>query len=149
MKFRAMMLDVKGAFSQLMVAITPLLNGLIEAAAKFAQFLEAHPNILRFVASFLSPAFGVGGKKEAAPTIGTSIDRLPTSPWERMGLVVGSSNGTNYAQKTAENTRRTNELLQAILGSSGYLSNPTSGIPALTTPRSGATSLFAPGSAAP
>lgn len=37
--------------------------------------------------------------------------RLPTSAWEKMGLVIGSGVGVNYARDTAANTKRIAEIL--------------------------------------
>jgi len=58
-------------------------------------------------------SFFTGGVKEApAPTVSTQ--RLPGSPWERMGLVIGNAGGVNYSQQIAHNTRRSNLLLERI-----------------------------------
>lgn len=42
------------------------------------------------------------------------MKQLGASAWEKMGLVIGGGGGTNYAKDTANNTKRTNNLLETI-----------------------------------
>ena len=42
------------------------------------------------------------------------MKQLPVSQWERMGLVIGGGAGTNYAQHTATNTRKTYEAINNL-----------------------------------
>lgn len=49
-----------------------------------------------------------------APAPIAYMKQMKASQWERMGLVVGSGGGTDYARKTAENTQRTAAALQLL-----------------------------------
>ena len=50
-----------------------------------------------------------------APPVEAWSKRLPTSQWERMGMVMGAGVGGNPAQQTARNTKHAADLLQKIL----------------------------------
>jgi hypothetical protein len=57
------------------------------------------------------------GAQGGMPGMVPDIHRLPGSPWERMGLVIGlGGGGANYARDTAHNTKRTADLLSKISG---------------------------------
>lgn len=58
---------------------------------------------------------GRGSATEIAPGAQASSRRLETSPWERMGLVMGSGMGLNPARETARNTRQTVQLLKKLV----------------------------------
>jgi hypothetical protein len=42
------------------------------------------------------------------------MKQLGASAWEKMGLVIGGTGGTNYAQQTATNTKNTSNLLKEL-----------------------------------
>ena len=53
-----------------------------------------------------------------------SARRLETSPWEKMGLVLGNMGGQNYAAETAKNTRRLVALFESNNQNNGRNQNP-------------------------
>ena len=60
--------------------------------------------------------------KNLAPEPSAWSQRMPTSAWEKMGLVLGSA-GANYTQQTANNTKRIADLMSEFIGkftSPGY-----------------------------
>jgi hypothetical protein len=52
------------------------------------------------------------------PKTPVSIERMPSSAWERMGLIIGQTGGMNPAKTTATNTTKlvalTEKLIQCI-----------------------------------
>jgi len=56
----------------------------------------------------------LSGLVKGAPEPGSFAKRLPTSNWERMGLIVGPSMRSNFEQQTAQNTRQTSQKLDKI-----------------------------------
>ena len=64
-----------------------------------------------FMSGFLNQEmFG----KNKSPNIPPQMKQLGASAWEKMGLVIGGTGGTNYAQQTATNTKTTNNLLREL-----------------------------------
>jgi hypothetical protein len=51
---------------------------------------------------------------DVAPTPTSTSSRLPSSPWERMGLVLGTG-GADHARATAENTKRIANLTEKFV----------------------------------
>jgi len=58
-----------------------------------------------------------GKKASSTPFLGAQMKQLGASAWEKMGLVIGGTGGTNYAKDTAHNTKRTNNLLEKLANS--------------------------------
>jgi len=69
-----------------------------------------------------------GGDKGAAPGTEVATKRMPFSAWEKMGLVVGTGGGNNWAQQTAQATKKTAEntarLIELMTGKNGQLMIP-------------------------
>jgi hypothetical protein len=53
--------------------------------------------------------------KMGAPGVPVSINRLPSSSWEKMGLVLGQGGGNDYQKKTADATSKAVVILAKIL----------------------------------
>lgn len=62
----------------------------------------------------MSPKF-----KQQTPGTPVSINRLPASNWEKMGLVIGGAGGRDPARKTADNTTKMVGLLERLVGKGG------------------------------
>lgn len=54
-------------------------------------------------------------KKVNAPSPTAFMKQMPASQWEKMGLQIGGSGGTNYAMQTAKHTARATTVLEKIL----------------------------------
>lgn len=104
------------------------LNEVVKATASFAQSpagkLAMRWSALAAMLATRSVAFTVGGHLASigattgaapAPPVEAWSKRLPTSQWERMGMVMGAGVGGNPAQQTARNTKHAADLLQKIL----------------------------------
>lgn len=105
-------------FHQLATEIAPL-------AAVIGKMLRTQLlTAMTMAAMSLGPAMAAAfariaakaGFGDAAPTPEVSIKRMPFSAWEKMGLVVGTGGGNNYAQQTARNTRMTAEKMDKLIG---------------------------------
>jgi hypothetical protein len=55
------------------------------------------------------------GAHAQSPFSQASSRRLESSPWERMGLVIGNGPGTNYSKETARNTKEIVAVLKSVL----------------------------------
>ena len=66
----------------------------------------------------------LGAGSGGAPDPNSFIKQMPASSWEKMGLVIGGTGGTNYNQQTANNTKTANGLLKQI---SSHLANQMRG----------------------
>ena len=53
-----------------------------------------------------------------------NFGQLGASQWEKMGLIVGGSSGTNYAKQTADNTKKMATYLERMLGVDGAKDYP-------------------------
>ena len=119
--------DVAPAINILTVALDELVKmtirnseTIIAGAAKFGLTLAIQNNpVLRYAAAVIGSAIdkngGIGGagQMQAPPPV-AFMKQMKASQWERMGLVIGSGGGTNYGQKTAENTKATATLLASL-----------------------------------
>ncbi len=69
-----------------------------------------------------------GRALSSMPSAVTGMKQLPASTWERMGLVIGGTGGTNYAAKTANNTeeikKSMGKLVMAVLHPKQSGTNP-------------------------
>lgn len=54
---------------------------------------------------------------DKAPQVPTSLNRMPASTWEKMGLVIGSSGGQKHLMKIERNTKVTADALLKLVGS--------------------------------
>lgn len=64
----------------------------------------------------LKSAFGTTSSfSKGAPTPQAYMKQMPASSWERMGLNVGGGGGSNYAQKTEANTKKTSVVIEKLL----------------------------------
>ena len=55
-----------------------------------------------------------GGDLKNDPGVGANPNRLAGSTWEKMGLVVSGMHGTSAAEKTAQHTAMTVDILKKI-----------------------------------
>jgi hypothetical protein len=90
---------VIGALGGAVTAINPTLAVLIQQLGVQAELLDKAGNSAR-------------NKDLGEPS--AFIKQFPASSWERMGLVIGGGAGTNYAQQTAQHTKRSADLNQKI-----------------------------------
>lgn len=118
-ELRALMLDIKSLgmlmaneFSQSIRKVILVLRYAIEDAAKlvkFTTYLTGAGAISRIIAKMIP------GDMEKMPTPGAFSNRLPSSQFEKMGLVIGTGPGTNYPKETAQNTKRAANALEKLL----------------------------------
>lgn len=95
-------------FSPIMIKVINYINAMVKS---FELLYYAMEPFLKMVA-FTMP-FGGNGKPVPPPT--TSMNKLASSAWEKMGLVLGNG-GQNHAQATARNTYRMTVLMSQMLG---------------------------------
>lgn len=112
-QFKILDQDMKAAWATLANDAAPALmlfakaiDGIVKSITnpKFLEFLSkmAFGTIPTLVGKVISASDS--GK---APQVPTSLDRMPASTWEKMGLVIGSSGGQNHLMKIAANTKAT------------------------------------------
>ena len=125
--FSALGQDLKALGAELAYMLAPAINtslialrGVVLILAKIAEgfnFLfdtiyKGLAGIIELIpgAEVITKAFGDIFRPEP-PTPEASTKRLPASAWEKMGLVIGTGAGANYAKDTAANTKRIAEIL--------------------------------------
>ena len=104
------------AVNLLAMSLQWLLAGVQALFKAFFDYMMTIPRIFKgvlenlpFVGGTMKKAFaGLGG---GVDTPEASTKRLPASAWEKMGLVIGTGAGANYAKDTAANTKRIAEIL--------------------------------------
>ena len=108
--------SIAPAVNLLAMSLQWLLAGVQALFKAFFDYMMTIPRIFKgvlenlpFVGDTMKEAFaGLGG---GVDTPEASTKRLPASSWEKMGLVIGTGAGANYAKDTAANTKRIAEIL--------------------------------------
>lgn len=108
--------SIAPAVNLLAMSLQGLLAGVQALFKAFFDYMMTIPRIFKgvlenlpFVGGTMKKAFaGLSGGME---TPEASTKRLPASAWEKMGLVIGTGAGANYAKDTAANTKRIAEIL--------------------------------------
>lgn len=141
-EWKALMLDFHALGAQIATAVSPAMRMLIDTMKNvvtmvnllmevFGGLVKALVTIVSQVAklaingalgTILGPTIsniilgGLADINKKAPLPTASAHRLPTSTYERMGLVIGSGGRSDNSQKeTASNTKKANELLTQIM----------------------------------
>lgn len=125
-EFKALQYNLRASFSLLGQAAAQDLRQFTNAITRLVQVLNlAMPHIWRWiktiglqqlpVAAWASAQFAklLGDPGAAARMPQAHAHRLQGSSWERMGLVLGPQTA-NYAQQTANNTRRMASLMERL-----------------------------------
>lgn len=108
--------SIAPAVNLLAMSLQGLLAGVQALFKAFFDYMMTIPRIFKSVLENL-PFVGGTMKKAFAGLVGgvdtpeASTKRLPASAWEKMGLVIGTGAGANYAKDTAANTKRIAEIL--------------------------------------
>jgi len=117
-------------FHQLATEIAPVMSiigKVIKTSLLTAMTLAATSLGPAMAVAFARIAMKAGFGKDA-PGMGSEIKRMPFSAWEKMGLVVGTGGGNNFAQQTAQHTKKTSEntakLIELMTGKNGQLMIP-------------------------
>jgi len=126
-EFDVMKLNLQALYATIANDAAPAIRALVSAlsqlaiVAKFAWkfsgkgIIEGLSNVAfgpinTLLAKLMMKVFG----GMAAPMTPIQPRQLPTSSWEKMGMIVGGGGGTNYNEKTAKNTGITNTILKQI-----------------------------------
>jgi hypothetical protein len=126
--FKAMWAETASNAAPAIISLVDAISSL----AKVATFAQSEiPKIKKSVMDFmLSGKIGALWKLDAkiekwfdskilktikAPDVPVSINRLPASSWEKMGLVLGQGGGNDYQKKTADATSKAVVILAKIL----------------------------------
>ncbi len=90
------------------------------------------PVIAKMLTTWLHEAMPKAMEAPKAPAVAASLNRLPASNWERMGLIIGPGGAIDHAKRTADNTTKlvqlTGQLIHSIIPHSGkpnFFENPT------------------------
>jgi hypothetical protein len=98
--WQALKASMGAGFARTGRAITSVKSGLVRGALAMSEWMNR-----------LDPDIA----KSKVPSPVASANRYGTSPWERMGLVLGNiGGGRNYAAITAENTAKTAQAIQSL-----------------------------------
>lgn len=106
--------------------------GLARVAAKTGLSAVFGNAKVELIAALLGKMVDANSKSEGgrmAPSPASFMKQMPASNWERMGLVIGGGGGTNYAQQTAEATKRSAKFLEFLAKGHFNTSNPFNPIP--------------------
>lgn len=140
--------NINALQNQFSAGLAPVLKDIATVVSKFTgavvgmieQFSDAFKDMMENIAKL---ALGMGNKwlgeiirnflaklgagGATAQAMDGSARRYQTSPWERMGLVLGQGPSGNHARETANNTRRMVALLQKLADGTGLraLGNPS------------------------
>lgn len=138
-EWRALQMDLRAVEALIATELAPMIRQMIASLRAFVE-TAARPLVdllgeqltlaLQLAAAgvqqliqqlypliFVSKLFAKGTPKPGggAPAPAVSTDRLMASAWERMGLVIGGAGGQNWSRDTAKNTRRSADLLAALV----------------------------------
>ena len=132
---------LKSAFVVFNVTIALVAVAMAEIIQQFVMFAD----LVKFIGGAKNPfqnskagaeaiqkmisSLGDKNAKSVVPEAAASANRLQTSHWERMGMVIGQGIGNNPMRATERNTRKTADLLKDIRA---FLSPRNAGTPNLS-----------------
>lgn len=132
-EFRVLTADIAALTAKLAYNMQPslvMLIRVVDASARSIGFMIDALRPLMKLAGMVIP--GMGGVNKAfghsggpsAPTPTSSINRMASSAWERMGLVLGNG-GSSHMEKIKNNTARMADYLKIMAGR--YVAPQTAG----------------------
>lgn len=112
--------DMQALGSEIAVTLAPAVTLVVNAIQEWSKWLIWLVKKLRdnpFTNMFYGWEKGMKklGLMGETPAPMASAHRMQSSPWERMGLVLGASAGDNPAKKTADNTSKMAMLLEQLV----------------------------------
>ena len=125
--FKALAMVLANDFSQAIRKVMLVIRMTIEDSVKLTRFMinNSVAGLLNKLVNQLIPGNLPNIKSPQASSM-----RMPSSQFERMGLVIGTGPGANYAKDTANNTKRAVTLLEHIMNAvapRGESSRPKTG----------------------
>lgn len=115
-EWQAMRTELAAIVADIASEVSPALRVLLSFLRTLAESINTlRRNIMEYMPGVWGVLTkGIGGLMDkGAPGAQGNSARMATSPWERMGLVLGVATG-NHAAETARNTRATVRLLESI-----------------------------------
>jgi len=114
--------DFGALVSQISATFAPVVQSVIVMFDKMARgasdLMEKMGPLMDFLAGFISGAIdavtGGGGVNQPSQPVG-SANRMASSAWEKMGLVLGNG-GQGHMQAVARNTARMSVLMEKMVG---------------------------------
>lgn len=114
MKFAPQAMTFGEGVNVLIKAMDRLVNSGAFKALMMMEATFSSAGGIRGLVSLLGQKMGTPSSIDRVPPPLAYMKQLPVSAWEKMGLVIGGFGGTNPAQQTAQNTKRTVEELKAL-----------------------------------
>jgi hypothetical protein len=137
-EFQVTSQNMKALWAQLANDAAPAVNAFLKSLDGLIKFLHANTwavekdvggvfkSALNMVLPSLGPWLGVAGTAakaigtERAPSPTVSINRLPASAWEKMGLIIGGGGmAVDHQKKIANNTNQMVQILNRIANAAG------------------------------
>ena len=127
--FKALWASAASAAAPAVILLVRAISELAKGATKAANYIEDQKENMAAGAMKAAGAGTFGDlagfglklwdqrmrEKFKAPDVPVSINRLPASNWEKMGLVLGQGGGNDYQKKTADATSKAVVILAKIL----------------------------------
>jgi hypothetical protein len=114
-QFKVLNQDMKALWAQLTYEAAPALT-------TFAMSLSGLVRGATMLLPIMMPVLTLLAKlMPKAPSVPVSINRLPGSNWEKMGMVIGRVGAQDYTKKTSENTAKVVTLLEKFAHNYSHL----------------------------
>ncbi len=117
-EFKILEADMAALWATIATNLAPVIQKvliLFENMAKLFTDLLNNPLVKQLVFGGLNVMNMIGGPAGRVPPPAQGYNRLTSSTFERMGLVIGSGGAASHAKETAKNTKETAAGVKALL----------------------------------